>query len=109
MSICKTFEVLDSMTFIPVLAVKLEPGCEADRYLFRRCGYDPDDYNIMLTYLAGRYPANSDMYDWAGNSTMKQAHNYILDHFDDLESGAVIDVEFITGRTKEPKKSERET
>lgn len=37
--IAKTFEVRDKATFIPVLAVKLEPGCEADRYLFGRAGY----------------------------------------------------------------------
>ena len=38
---------------------------------------------------------------------MKEAHAYIAGHFEELESGAVIDVEFILGETAEAKKSER--
>lgn len=40
---------------------------------------------------------------------MTVAHKNIEEQFDHLESGSVIDVEFILGQTPAPKKSERET
>jgi len=101
----KIFEVRDSATFIPVVAIKLdslkEP--ESNSYLLRRAGYG--DPLILLTRLQGG-KACYDLYDW-GNRTMQFAHAYIEKNFDKLETGAVIDVEFILGETTEPKKSER--
>jgi hypothetical protein len=48
-----------------------------------------------------------DPYGWPATSrTMRLAHQHILDHFDDLESGAVVDVEYILGLTSEPRVSE---
>ena len=38
---------------------------------------------------------------------MPIAHNYVLDHFDELEDGDVVDVEFILGETEVKKTSER--
>ena len=37
---------------------------------------------------------------------MEAAHQFIINHFDDLESGAVVDAEFIRGESLEPKESE---
>ena len=37
---------------------------------------------------------------------MHWAHAWLLDHFDELESGAVVDVEYITGKAFAPKVSE---
>ena len=39
--------------------------------------------------------------------TMQVAHLYIEEHFAKLNSGDVVDVEFIMGLTKQPKISER--
>lgn len=39
---------------------------------------------------------------------MRGAHEYILETFDLLESGEVVDVEFIRGEKPVAKKSERE-
>jgi hypothetical protein len=49
-----------------------------------------------------------DPYSWAGGArTMPTAHDYITKNFDTLKSGAVIDVEFITGETNTPRPSDR--
>lgn len=112
--IAKIFEVRDVGTFIPILAVKLEPSCRADLYLLERTGYGRSapqqaEY-IMVWRLAGggESPATTDLYDH-NSATMKHAHNYINTHFDKLPSGAVIDVEYILGRSEKPKLSESET
>lgn len=105
----KTFEIRDSATFIPALAIRLDPSCEEDRYLLARAGFVPDRKHIVLCHLA------KDQSHWSpgawegGTRTMPTAHKYIIDHFDDLKSGQVIDVQVILGETKEPKKSERIT
>lgn len=108
----KTFEIRDRASFVPVLCVKLEPGCEADRYLFARAGYgrDPENqrtYVMMMGLAGGVERATSDPHEWPGDTrTRPVAHDFITKHFDELPSGAVIDVEFILQETTEPKKSE---
>jgi hypothetical protein len=111
--ISKTFEIRDSATFIPVLAVKLSPSCEEDRFLLGRAGYgiQPEQqggYILLCKLDGGEGFCTCDPYAWPGGArTFKVAHDYLIRHFDELGSGAVVDVEFILGITKEPKKSER--
>jgi len=50
--------------------------------------------------------ANCDPYDWICN-TWRVAHSYIEEHWEELKSGDVVDVEFIMGLRSEAKKSER--
>ena len=108
----KTFEVRDSMTFIPALAIKLEPYNEGDRYLLARAGFGvhPDDQGhytllIRLADLECQYSPDS----WIGPArTMPEAHRFISETFDALEHGAVVDVQYILGETEGPKVSERE-
>lgn len=103
----KYFEIRDRGTFIPAVAVKLEASNEQDRYLLRRSGFGdkPEDF-VVLTKL--QHPESQwDHYDW-GNRTMTVAHNYIKTNWDLLESGAVVDVQYILHETTEPKVSENE-
>ena len=106
--IAKAFEVRDSATFIPVLAVKMEGNCNEQRYLLRRAGYGGGtEALIMLTRLDGGGKAEYDPYEWPREPrTMPVAHQYISEHFDQLLNGAVVDVEFILGLTAKPKVSE---
>lgn len=109
----KTFEVRDRNTFIPCIGIKVfgqhsligpnDPS-EKDLYLARRAGYG--EAMILFMRLYGSFKAYYDPYDW-GDRTMKTAHSYIQKNWKDLESGSVIDVEFILGETKSPKISER--
>jgi hypothetical protein len=113
--ITKCFEVRDRATFVPVLAVKMnypqldERQYMAQRYLLARCGYPRSSpHSVLLTKLAGDGRATADPYAW-GDRTFTVAHGWILDNFDALENGAVVDVEFLLGESESPKRSERET
>lgn len=105
--ISKLFEVRDDATCISVLATKMISNNIQEKYLLRRVGYADQPVCILLTNLS-YYKSAYDPFDW-GNRTMHEAHKYILEHFDNLETGAVIDVEFILGETDKPKESERLT
>lgn len=107
--ITKTFEIRDRSTFIPVIAIKLEPGCEADRYLFRRAGYGvPSEYVIVMKIDGGKGNATSDPYEWGdGARTMLVAHDYIIKNFVWMNSGDVVCVETILKEREAPKISER--
>jgi hypothetical protein len=109
----KTFEIRDRGTFIPLLAVKLAPSCEPDRYLLARAGYGVDarrqaEY-VVLWPLEGSGAASYDPFKLGGGPrTYPIAGTFIIEHFDELASGAVIDVEFLLQETTSPKRSERE-
>lgn len=107
----KTFEVRDRLTLIPILAVRLKPGNAADRFLLARAGFGTSPETqagyILVCKLAGSDRAMQiGPFDWPDRRTMANAHLYLEKHFDELDSGAVIDVEFLRGETRAPKPSE---
>jgi hypothetical protein len=107
----KALEIRDEGTFIPALAVLMNPddaGVDpAAVYLLRRCGYAFNTTaNVLLTRLDGSGKATNDPYEWGGR-TWPVAHNYIIDHWEELSDGDVVDVSFILGETDKPKLSER--
>jgi hypothetical protein len=105
----KLFELRDKATFVPVIAVKLDGYNDQEHWLLRRSGYGlPSDLVLLAGLAGGTDKATCDPYDWTGNRTRQVAHKYITKHFDDLQTGAVVDVEYILGETTQPKKSERE-
>ena len=106
----KVLEIRDEGTFIGVLAIRMLGANPIQAYYLRRCGYPADGSSIMLMLLAdGR--ATNDPYEWParglGQRTMGNAHNWIIDHFNELSDGDVVDVQVIIGETKESKVSER--
>ena len=113
--ITKLFEIRDKGTFVPVLAIKLSPSCEPDRYLLGRAGFGTTEeqqgkYIFVSRIDGGEGKGTSDPYNWGGVArTLPVSHAYIAEHFDNLESGTVVDVEFILGETKKPKEPERLT
>ena len=106
--ITKMFEIRDRATFIPVLAIKLNPGCEPDRYLLARAGYvHASEYVLLVKIDGGKGSSNCDPYGWGATRTMQVAHLYIIKHFISLNSGDVVCVEHILGERETPKISER--
>lgn len=123
----KALELRDEGTFIPILCVDMNPpqypvasmdprdkeedreSTAAQRYLLRRVGYACDGRpNIIMTRLSGDGQATNDPYGWKGNTrTFPVAHNWIIEHWNELNDGDVVDVQFILGETSAPKKSER--
>lgn len=106
----KLFEIRDRGTFIPVMAVRLESPDERTRWLLASSGYgtQPEDHRryVLLFNLVGNQ-AHYDPYDWGPARTLRDAHRHILDHFEELEPGQVIDVEYLLGETPAPKISEQ--
>lgn len=102
----KFLELRDSMTFIPVIAIDCGVSGEDYNtdYLLGRAGYG--GRAILLTGLSGGKKAECDPYAWK-DRTFQVAHDWIHLHWDTLNSGDVIDVQFILGETKTPKRSVR--
>jgi hypothetical protein len=114
----KLFELRDRATFIPAIAIALRPerpetyeGTETEeqlsqeRYLLRRLGYSYDGITILLTALNGNHPAYTDPYDWTLEPWVT-VHTWLEKHWDEVQSGAVLDGEFLRGETLAPKCSE---
>lgn len=107
----KLFEIRDEGTLIPILALKTD-GSElndAERWLWDRAGFGRDGtpYVLFATINGGDGKITCDPSDWGRNRTMREAHEYIEKHFDELEHGAVVDVEYVLGLRAEPKTSDR--
>jgi hypothetical protein len=109
----KTVEIRDVATFIPALAIRLDPATERDRYLLARAGYPREpqrqaEFIVLMRLAGGNGQATCDPYDWT-NRTMHVAHQWLLEHFEEIESGAVVDVEYLLGLRPAPKLSEQDT
>lgn len=105
----KLIEVRDAMTFIPMMAVRLASRSEAERFLLGRAGYGALAHNVLFVQIDGGegrvccFPE-----DWPrGVRTYQVAHRYILENWDKIKSGDVVDVEYILDKRKTPKVSER--
>lgn len=96
----KLFEIRDRGTYIPAIAIEVNGD---EHYLLRYAGYGRRPYILLATLNKSKLTYNQ--FDWEGSRTMKVAHGYIIDNWDGLHTGDVIDVEFINGETQEPKLS----
>lgn len=105
----KVLEIRDRHTFIGVLCVDMQPENDAQRYHMRRCGYPCDGRpNIVMTKLSADHtPATNDPYQWKDGRTFPVAHNWIIENWETVADGDVIDVEFILGEKPTKKISER--
>lgn len=102
----KLFEIRDDGTFIPAMAVLITfKESDSEAYLLKRAGYATSVPCVLLSKIKGG-PMTYDPSAWGGR-TMATAHKYIIERWNDLESNAVIDVEFILGETTYPKTSDR--
>ena len=93
----KVLEVRDEATCIPALAIQMvADGPIEDRYLWRT-GYPRGDSQpaIVLMHLSTQ-ESHVDPYEWTGGRTMKAAHVWIIDHWDEISGGDVIDVRVTT-------------
>lgn len=113
----KILEIRDVATTIFVMATALFYRDESERYALRHAGFGREQIvgpvtgvepYVIVTKL---HDADSryDAFRWDNRRTMTTAHRYIIEHWTDLKSGDVVDVEFILGESKSPKVSERLT
>ena len=118
----KLFEIRDEGTFFAVYAFRCRPAPPAlddrwarQQFLLARSGYGTgaDSDCVMVGRLEGG-AAHYDPYAFPHlygfprtSRTMALAVRYIIDNFDSLIDGAVVDVQFILGESAHPKVSER--
>lgn len=122
----KLIEIRDAGTFIPALATLVTVTGEQCDYLLRRAGWGVGQRFIMLAKLVDR-ECQDDPFRWGQNPrTMFVAHAALAGHplqkmdpdnidpdrlkqftFAALESGGVLDVEYILGLTDTVKESEQ--
>lgn len=103
--ITKLLEIRDRATFIPVLAIHLEADNLVEDYLLSHAGFKTTSHNIAVWRLdGGDGQCTSDEHAWdTGARTMALAHEYIISNWSEINTGDVIDVEFILGETKRMK------
>ncbi len=102
----KMLEIRDRGTFVPALAVHLSSEEPRERYLLERAGFYGMSDMVLVTKLE-EGTSSFDPHQWqVRGRTMPRAHLYIQDHWGELKSGDVVDVEYILGETSQPKKSE---
>ena len=104
----KIFEVRDKGTLVPVMATMVSNNTGEDSYedsLMTRAGYGTFGMVIMTILATGE--STNDPYKWDNSSrTFREAHQYIYLNYYKLNSGDVIDVEYILGETTTKKESE---
>lgn len=89
--IIKVIEIRDRNTCIAAMAIKMLAAGPVEHVYLWRCGYPSDGSGVILMRLDDQR-ATSDPYDWSDSRTMRTAHLDILDRFDDLSNGDVVDV-----------------
>lgn len=112
--VTKLFEVRDEGTNISAIAIKLggEKSLSENGILAHGgWGTDPierydNEYVILIPITGGVHVANHDPFNWDGPRTLREAHWYIKENFDELSSGDVVDVQYILGETTHLKTSE---
>lgn len=114
----KLLEVRDRGTLMPCFAFKPNEAYRTpnscptlamakESFLVGRSGYGGECDAVVFGSLVEPSRCQYDCYAWNdGARTLKVAHLYVTEHWDEIESGDLIDVEFILGETKETKKSE---
>lgn len=113
----KMIEIRDRGTFVPAVAVRLCSSNDQEQYLLRRAGWsresaagdetDGAEVAVALYPLTGN-KANTDPYNWGGR-TYPVVHQHLIVNWNDIEPGAVVDVEFLLGEVSAPKQSEAVT
>jgi hypothetical protein len=109
--IARLFEIRDRGTFIPLLAVQCDPANEDERYLLAHAGFGKNAatqrrYVLCGEIDSGKFRMSYDPFDFP-TGTLRQAVEHIQANFEALESGAVIDVEFLRGERRAPRQPER--
>jgi hypothetical protein len=106
----KLFEVRDRNTLLVVVATRLSPDDDRCRWLLSWAGFgknaEAQRRYILVSSIngGGTHPQSCDPY--LGDITTRTVHRYLEDHWDDCNSGDLLDAEFLRGETASPKQSD---
>lgn len=105
----KFVEIRDDGTCIPAMAILVGdhhfPEGSPEAWLLGRSGFSGDDYVILIKL--DPVTAQYDPYAWPSHRTMRVAHDWIRKNWRAMQSGQVVDVQFILGERPNPKTSDR--
>lgn len=99
----KLLELRDRGTFIPAFAFRSEPDNDRERYLLRRAGYSMGQPLVILGRLEGN-ECHYDPYEWMWDP-WRTVHHHLMEHWEEVNSGDVLDAEFLRGESQQPKQS----
>jgi hypothetical protein len=89
----KMIEIRDRGTCIAAMAIKMAPCDATEQRFMRHCGFPADGSSVILMSLYDQ-KATNDPYEWSalgkGTRTFQIAHDFILNHYDEITSGQVI-------------------
>lgn len=109
MPFTKMLEIRDRGTTIAAMGILMMPNDATEARFMRHCGFPADGSSVILMSLYDQ-AATNDPYSWAdlgkGSRTFQIAHDYILNHWSEIESGDVVDVQYILNETTAPKTAE---
>jgi hypothetical protein len=92
----KTFEIRDAGTFIPCIGISMTPEDADTRDLLARAGYRNTFCVLFGRMSGGTFCSNPAAWEQTPRA-MPTAHKYVEEHWHELRSGQVIDVEQIAG------------
>src|SRR5205823_13818038 len=100
--------IRDRGTFLPALVIRLDTDDARERYLLGRAGFRPQPETYVLLQRLDEAP-----YDPHGHATSARTipvvHQHLIERFDEVASGAVVDVELLLGECAAPKISDQLT
>lgn len=104
----KLIAVMDRCTRIPIIAFKLYPESAEEFVMFKTHGFgdNPEQYTFFYDIVSGKCSYNA--YGMGDSYTLTPACVHIRDHWDEVESGTVIDAEYLRGETTHPRTWEGE-
>jgi len=115
----KILELRDHGTFIPIIALRVrnERSGSQEDWLLGKCGWGPQQEGFYLFSAAddGRHfaiscgdPEYLHMQSFPADRTFTTTFTYVSSHWDEFETGDVVDVRVILGEAQQPVTTDRE-
>lgn len=104
----KMLAVMDRGTHIPLIAFKVSPNTMKECVMLERhdFGVNPHEHTFFYDISSGTCSHNP--YKMEGSYTLTPACKHIRDNWGSINSGDLVDAEYIRGETSEPRIWERE-
>ena len=104
----KLVAVMDRGTRKPMLTFRLHPEAFEERVMLKTHGFGSEPQEYVFFYDINNGRASYDPYKMGDDFTMAPACSYVRNHWDEVESGALVDAEHIRGETDAPRRWEVE-
>lgn len=101
----KIIEVRDHATYIPALAVLIR-GNRNSRAGIMLWGAGYGDVPFVILHHLQTGETRSDPNQWNNKRTMPAIHRFLIEHWDEVPDGGLIDVRVVLGETDTPCESE---